>query len=492
MTERCYNSTYQFVLFYKWRIYTMSIYDLGTASLAANGEVTGVGTTWKAPLTLIRVGSTIVFKTEPVQIYTISEIISDTQINVYNPKSETVPAGTGYAILAHDGITVQGLAQDVAETLRYYQGQETEIAGAVESFKSFDLEAFKGTAMKVEQDAASAELSKNAAKASEDNAIIYEGLAWRWQDEAKTSEENAKTSETNARQSENNAQSWAESINPNNLLTKEGNLSGLASASESRQNIEVDRFVQNTDSTNIKSSDASSVSIGGAASISIANPLGTGCSLMLEASESNSLSISNRTPMQFSWTGRTEYTWYNSFARAGLARAGNATITDYRIQVFSSGNSEALFRFLPDQRLISGSSEGEISVNEFQKAPLSDRDIKKDIKYTSGIESYNRVKQWLPSLFKYKDSDVQRYGLIAQDLLTIDHEYVHLLPGSPVFDEVEVVNSEGVKSVERVEIGHTDDVLSLDSNVLLMDLCSAMVYLINKVEKLETKIESIS
>lgn len=105
----------------------MAIYDLGTASLAANGEVTGVGTAWKAPLTLIRVGATIVFKTEPVKIYTISEIISDTRVNVYNPNSETVPAGTGYAILAHDGITVQGLAQDVAETLRYYQSKETSI-----------------------------------------------------------------------------------------------------------------------------------------------------------------------------------------------------------------------------------------------------------------------------------------------------------------------------------------------------------------------------
>lgn len=111
----------------------MAIYDLGTASLAANGEVTGVGTTWKAPLTLIRVGATIVFKTEPVQIYTISEIISDTKINVYNPNSETVPAGTGYAILAHDGITVQGLAQDVAETLRYYQSREAEITDSVEA-----------------------------------------------------------------------------------------------------------------------------------------------------------------------------------------------------------------------------------------------------------------------------------------------------------------------------------------------------------------------
>ena len=120
----------------------MAIYDLGTASLAANGEVTGVGTTWKAPLTLIRVGATIVFKTEPVKIYTISEIISDTQINVYNPNSETVPAGTGYAILAHDGITVQGLAQDVAETLRYYQSRETEVADAVDAFNNFDASDF--------------------------------------------------------------------------------------------------------------------------------------------------------------------------------------------------------------------------------------------------------------------------------------------------------------------------------------------------------------
>ena len=127
----------------------MSIYDLGTASLSANGEVTGVGTTWNAPLTLIRGGATIVFKTEPVQIYTISEIISDTQINVYNPNSETVPAGTGYAILAHDGITVQGLAQDVAETLRYYQSRETEVSAAVDIFKDFDQDKFSNDVSQV-------------------------------------------------------------------------------------------------------------------------------------------------------------------------------------------------------------------------------------------------------------------------------------------------------------------------------------------------------
>lgn len=144
----------------------MAIYDAGTASLAASGTVTGVGTTWMAPLTLIRVGATIVFKTEPVKIYTISEIISDTQINVYNPNSETVPAGTGYAILAHDGITVQGLAQDVAETLRYYQSQESYVAQAVEAFGNFDATDFNQKVSLAQSSAEASQLSADSASAS--------------------------------------------------------------------------------------------------------------------------------------------------------------------------------------------------------------------------------------------------------------------------------------------------------------------------------------
>lgn len=146
----------------------MAIYDLGTASLSENGEVTGVGTTWKAPLTLIRVGATIIFKTSPLKIYTISEIISDTQVNVYNPNSETVPAGTGYAILAHDGITVQGLAQDVAETLRYYQSKETSIEGLLQFIgqDTFDWPRFEQLATQSTTGAAEALASQIAAAES--------------------------------------------------------------------------------------------------------------------------------------------------------------------------------------------------------------------------------------------------------------------------------------------------------------------------------------
>ncbi|AQN32354.1 tail fiber protein [Escherichia phage vB_EcoS_CEB_EC3a] len=151
----------------------MAIYDTGTASLAANGQVTGVGTQWTMPLTLIRVGATLVFKTEPVQIYTISEITSDTSMAVYNPNGETVPAGTGYAILAHDGISVQGLAQNVAETLRYYQSRETSIQSLIDFIgqDSFDWPRFEQLASQSVQGAADALASQIAAAESAATAV---------------------------------------------------------------------------------------------------------------------------------------------------------------------------------------------------------------------------------------------------------------------------------------------------------------------------------
>ena len=151
----------------------MAIYDTGTASLAASGQVTGVGTQWTMPLTLIRVGATIIFKTNPLKIYTISEITSDTSMAVYNPNGETVPTGTGYAILAHDGISVQGLAQDVAETLRYYQSKETSIQSLIDFIgqDSFDWPRFEQLANQSVTGAADALASQIAAAESAATAV---------------------------------------------------------------------------------------------------------------------------------------------------------------------------------------------------------------------------------------------------------------------------------------------------------------------------------
>ena len=210
----------------------MAIYDLGTASLSANGEVTGVGTTWKAPLTLIRVGATIVFKTEPVQIYTISEIISDTQINVYNPNSETVPAGTGYAILAHDGITVQGLAQDVAETLRYYQSRETEVAAAVDAFNNFDADVFQNNVNQVNTQ--SQQVSNDAAQVSSDKDQVSAD-----KDSAASSAASALSYRNAAEASAAEAADSAASLNTSNLLRVDMSLSDLTDKALSRNNLDV-------------------------------------------------------------------------------------------------------------------------------------------------------------------------------------------------------------------------------------------------------------
>ncbi|ALJ98909.1 tail fiber protein [Escherichia phage C119] len=144
----------------------MAIYDAGTASLAADGTVTGVGTTWRQPLTLIRVGATMIFNTTPTSIVTIAEILSDTEIRVFNDKGFTAPAGTQYSILAHDGITVQGLAQDVAETLRYYQSRETEVAAAVDAFNQFDSDSFQQSVNNVNMQ--SQQVAVDAAQVSSD------------------------------------------------------------------------------------------------------------------------------------------------------------------------------------------------------------------------------------------------------------------------------------------------------------------------------------
>lgn len=285
-------------------------------------------------------------------------------------------------------------------------------------------------------------------------------------DQANTAKTDAQAARDAAQGYRDEAEDFKNSIDPTKFMQKSQNLADVADKSAARANLGV--------------GDDSLVKLG-------ALHLNGGESVVLNALEANSTSLSNAVYGVDNWVGQTMHRWYTDWTRAGVVRAGDTHLSDYRVHVWKNGYSEALFRFLPDGRLIQGNS-GNPSVNEFQKAALSDRDLKKEIQYTDGAESYNRVRQWLPAMFKYKESDVQRYGLIAQDLARIDPEYVHLLPGHGIYEDVVVgVDEEGNEIVEQKEIGYTDDVLSLDSNVLLMDLCAAFVHLLQKVEKLEGK-----
>lgn len=159
--------------------------------MAADGTVTGTGTKWQSSLSLIRPGATIMFLSSPIQMAVVNKVVSDTEIKAITTKGAVV-ASSDYAILLSDSLTVDGLAQDVAETLRYYQSQETVIADAVDFFKNFDFEALQSLADQVRADSEAADASAAAAAASEGAA--------------KTSETNSKASEQAANSAKNDAQ----------------------------------------------------------------------------------------------------------------------------------------------------------------------------------------------------------------------------------------------------------------------------------------------
>ncbi|MGX5960827.1 tail fiber domain-containing protein [Escherichia coli] len=200
------------------------IYTTGTIAISGN-TVTGTGTNFSAPLSLIRVGCTLIAIGNPVQIFTITEIKSGTELSVTPAANPAIPAGTKFSILLSDSISVDGLAQDVAETLRYYQGKETEIAAAVDWWKDFGgdgqmdqllanirAETAQSTAnaQKTEADKKTTEGYKNAAATSATAAKSS-------QDAAKASETSASNSKTAAATSATNAaKSAADALNYRN------------------------------------------------------------------------------------------------------------------------------------------------------------------------------------------------------------------------------------------------------------------------------------
>nr|DAQ46479.1 MAG TPA: tail protein [Caudoviricetes sp.] len=200
------------------------IYTTGT--IAINGNiVTGTGTNFSAPLSLIRVGCTLIAIGNPVQIFTITEIKSGTELSVTPAANPAIAAGTKFSILLSDSISVDGLAQDVAETLRYYQGKETEIAAAVEWWNEFGgdgqmdqlLANIRAETAKSTANAQKTESDKNAAAASKTAAANSATAAKASQDAAKASETSASNSKASAATSETNAaQSAADALNYRN------------------------------------------------------------------------------------------------------------------------------------------------------------------------------------------------------------------------------------------------------------------------------------
>ncbi|EIF8778025.1 phage tail protein [Escherichia coli] len=171
----------------------------------AQGYVTGYGTKWREQLTLIRPGATIFFLAQPLQAAVITEVISDTSIRAITTGGAVVKK-TNYLILLHDSLTVDGLAQDVAETLRYYQGKESEFAGFIEIIKDFDWDKLQKIQEDVKTNADAAAASQKAAKTSENNAKTSATNA----ENSKKGADTAKAAAESARDAANTAKTGAE------------------------------------------------------------------------------------------------------------------------------------------------------------------------------------------------------------------------------------------------------------------------------------------
>ena len=96
------------------------IYTTGSIAVSGN-TLTGTGTNFNAVGSLIRNGCTVLALTSPAQAFQITSVDSATGLTVSPAASPAVPAGTKFAILLSDSLSVDGLAQDIAETFSMYQ-----------------------------------------------------------------------------------------------------------------------------------------------------------------------------------------------------------------------------------------------------------------------------------------------------------------------------------------------------------------------------------
>lgn len=694
----------------------MAIYRKGQASMDADGYITGYGTNWKTALTLIRPGATIVFATNPVAYATISEIVNDTSLRATSTGGAVVPQ-SDYVILLHDSITVDGLAQDVAETLRYYQGQETMYQEIVEFLKNFEWQKLEAIDAKVKENAAAAAGSAAASDASKNESQAAAAISTNASNSASASKDAAAQSAASAKSEADRAAELATQLDANSLMRKDANLSDVADRRSAVNNLGLGwvdtafgnsllsspdlshRLVLGNDGLFVwQTADGQTVPIpitsGGTGATNAAgarNNFGLGegqdvtfamlhlkqsigsnggilhsdnynsdgalisqgrfyseiqngvgkttihtaannknaylqydengnltgindiyagsvscnksisCAGWISAKQGERVGLTTQDGggkdifLQNvggdgnvgSWVNLLQGNWYNGYWQLGAIRGAVADISTVRLGVNNQGTDWKWFDFNNSygghitalrgfkgqctagawglewdymgapfhadsvvgnnggwSPIVSGGTvsdggyhlragfgcisggtaawpgatiklngdgrfhrafnfgvDGNISTWEqgfgsggyvFARNPSSDRDIKHDIVYTDGKESYDRVMQWLPTMFKYNGQETQRYGLIAQDLMKVDPQYVNLVPGSPILEDVIGIDENGEEYVAyQIETDRKDDTLALDINVMVADMACAFKYVSTEMESMKSEIEEL-
>lgn len=511
------------------------LYNTGTIAINGN-TATGTGTNWTAPASQVRSGQTIIVMSSPVQIFQISSVDSSTSMTV-TPAASPALSGQKYGILVSDNISVDGLAQAMSQLIKEYD----ENIGAWETFATTSANqnitvTINGTSVTIPGIGKLAQKGTNGALPLEQGglgATTAEGARANL-GLGDSATRNVGTAAGTVAAGDDSRLKTIEGKTggtvTGGVVASAGNIVGVASGSGGNKAITLGNVGSDGPAENYVNWLSGNYYSG---TWRLGAVRGSGPDL---ARVQMNIYDGVSTNADFRWypygafqskthIGPGEgygggyqdivngYSTNTSFARPNLSTPNDSGFVPFgRWHTYCSGGYHAvtalgsisqgksnwpsielvtigdsgsagtrIFSFNTVTADISVSGSGGFGGNYiFSKQPNCDIELKHSVKYDDGYQSYENIKKFLPATYVYNDDPRERVrrGVIAQDVMKIDSEYVTLVPAAPKFDD------EG----NRVD---ADDTLALDSNVIMLDTVLALNYVIKQLETTQKELQEL-